>query len=203
MKKYILAASIAALALTASCSGKKSEKVAKSESLSNLPAWVIDPSVSDGVGGVGIAPKSKGGIKFQLPQAELEAKANIAATIQSSISRVTKDAMESAKVNDSDDVQNYFSQATKEVVKDLPLSGIKRLHIFQAEDGTLYVHMVLKNEDYTKFLQNSQKAFDASLAKSNIGRENISKTKEATKDLFEELEKERDKKKEEASAAKN
>ena len=85
----------------------------------------------------------------------MDAKANIAAAIQSEISRVTKDAMREAKVNDVNDVEEVFSQATKEVVKNMPMSGVRRINIHQAKDKTLYVHMVLKNEDYSKYIKNS------------------------------------------------
>ncbi len=189
--KIVVAISVAALAFSFSCS--KGTKVAevKNEKLSDLPSWVLDPNMPDGVAAVGIASPSKGGIKFQIPQAELDAKANIAATIQSEISRVTKESLKSANVNNSDDVEQFFAQATKQVVKDLPLSGVKRINIFQAKDGTLYVHMILKNEDYSKFLNDSEKSLSASLKKSNLGRENIKKSEEASKAIFDELEKER------------
>ena len=63
--------------------------------------------------------------------------------------------------------------------------------MFKSEDGSLYIQMVLKNEDYRKFLENSERTFAARAAKSNIGRENINKTQAAAKELFDELEKER------------
>jgi hypothetical protein len=191
--KILLALSVAVLSFSFACAKKNvapTNASVKNE-LSNLPAWVVDPTVPDGVGAVGIAAPSKGGIQFQIPKAELDAKANIAATIQSEISRITKNSLRSAKVNENDDVEEFFAQATKEVVKNLPLSGVKRINIFKAEDGTLYVQMVLKNEDYSKFLENSQKTFEARAAKSSLGRENINKTQAATKELFDELEKER------------
>lgn len=191
--KLIAGVSIVAISLAFSCAKKgdsNSSKSAKNE-LNDLPSWVLDPSVKEGVGGVGIASPSKGGIKFQLPKAELDAKANIAATIQSEISRVTKNALRSAKVNENDDVEEFFAQASKEVVKNLPMSGVKRLNIFKSEDGTLYVHMVLTKDDYSKFLENSQKNLEASLAKSKLSRDNINRSQAATKELFDELEKER------------
>lgn len=190
--KIIFALAAITLSLTFSCA-KKDASTLKAEqgNLSDLPGWVVDPSVPDGVAAVGIASPSKGGIKFQIPKAELDAKANIAATIQSEISRITKDSLRSARVNENDDIEEFFAQATKEVVKNLPLSGVKRLNMFKAADGTLYIQMVLKNDDYSKFLENSQKTFEARLAKSKLGRENINKSQEATKELFEELEKER------------
>ena len=85
LKKIISVASILIVSLSMSCAKKTESGALKSSKgdLSDLPSWVLDPSVKDGVGGVGIASPSKGGIKFQLPKAELDAKANIAATIQS------------------------------------------------------------------------------------------------------------------------
>jgi len=191
--KFLTAALVAALSLSFACAKKTATpNINAKNELSNLPAWVIDPSVKDGVGGVGIASPSKGGIQFQIPKAELDAKANIAATIQSEISRITKNSLRSAQVNGNDDVEEFFAQATKDVVKNLPLSGVKRVNMYKGEDGSLYIQMVLKNEDYSKFLEASEKTFAARAAKSALGRDNINKTQVATKELFDELEKERD-----------
>ena len=181
--------SIFALFLT-SCSGTKEEKK-NAGKLSDLPTWVLDPNVEDGVGGVGIAPPSRGGIKFQIPKAEMDAKANIAATIQTEINRVTKEALRESNVNGINDVEDFFSQATKEVVRNIPLSGTKRINIFQADDGTLYVHMVLREGDYSKYLKNSQRNLEKQMQEANIGRENIGNAEKASQKIFDELEKER------------
>ena len=192
MKKIIFTILTATLLFSA-CATKKEVQKEVGNQLKDLPEWVLSPNsgVKEGVAGVGIAGPSRGGITVQIPKAELDAKANIASTIQSEISRVTKNALRSAKVNDADDVEEFFAQASKEVVKNLPMSGAKRDKIFKAEDGTLYIRMILGTEDYSKFLKNSQKEFEDKLAKSNLSRNNITKSQEATKDLFDELEKER------------
>ena len=67
-------------------------KNTKTQNISELPEWVVSPDsdVKEGVAGVGIASPSVGNIKFQIPQAEIDAKANIASTINSEISRITK-----------------------------------------------------------------------------------------------------------------
>jgi hypothetical protein len=176
-----------------SCAPKVAQETKKTSNndLSDLPEWVLDPKIKDGVAAVGIAGPSRAGLTVQLPKAELDAKANIAATIQSEISRVTKNALRSGKVNDADDVEEFFAQASKEVVKNLPLSGARRIHMFKAQDGTLYVHMMIDDQDYSKFLKNSQKDYEDKLKKSNLSRDNIDKSQSATKDLFDELEKER------------
>ncbi len=194
MKKYLILPLIFSL-LIFSCTkdGPKNpalSKIDKSD-LANLPAWVLDPEVENGVAGVGIASKSRGGFKFQIKKAEMDAKANIATTIQSEISRVTKEALRESEVNDINDVEQVFSQATKEVVRNMPLSGATRINIHKDREGTLYVHMILKNKDYSKYLQNSQKVYEDRLKAAGLARDNLDKSQEAVKDLFEELEEER------------
>lgn len=182
------------LIFTASCSHKPDNPALakiKSENLKHLPDWVLSPEIENGVAGVGIASKSRGGFKFQIARAQMDAKANIATTIQSEISRVTKEALRESNVNDVNDVEQVFSQATKEVVKNMPLSGATRINIHQGDDGTLYVHMMLKNKDYSKFLRNSQKVYEDRLRAANLGRDNLDKSQEAVKELFDELERER------------
>ena len=166
-------------------------KNSKTQNISELPEWVVDPEVKDGVAAVGIASPSVGGIKFQIPQAEIDAKANIASAINSEISRITKDALRESKVAEVNDVEQVFSQATKEVVKNMPMSGTKRINMYQAKDGTLYIRMVLKNDDYSKYLQNSQKIYESRLKQANLSRDNLNKSQEAVKGLFDELDKER------------
>ncbi len=190
--KLLLPIFIVLSLLLISCSSNKEPVSSASKGeLSDLPDWVIDPKIKDGVAGVGIAGPSRGGLSVQVPLAEVDAKGNIAATIQSEISRVTKNALRSAKVNENDDVEQFFAQATKEVVKNLPLSGARRINIFKAKDGSLYVRMMVDETDYSKFLKSSQRDIEQKLAKSSLGRDNINKSREATKDLFEELDRER------------
>ncbi|MFT6077401.1 MAG: hypothetical protein ACJA02_000482 [Myxococcota bacterium] len=163
----------------------------KTQNISQLPEWIISPDVPDGIARVGIASKSAGGVRFQIPQAETDAKANIASAISSEISRITKEALRESKVGQVNDVDQFFSQATKEVVKNMPLSGIKRINMYQGSDETLYIRMVLKNDDYGKYIKNSQKIYEDRLRRSNLSRENINKSQAAVQVLFDELGKER------------
>jgi hypothetical protein len=192
MKKLVIL--VLSSALLFSCSKPVISDLAKNnktQNIAELPEWVVDPEVKDGVAAVGIASPSVGGIKFQIPQAEIDAKANIAAAINSEISRITKDALREAKVGEVNDVEQVFSQATKDVVKNMPMSGVKRINMYQAKDGTLYIRMVLKNDDYNKYMQNSQKMYENRLKQANLSRENLNKSQEAVKGLFDELDKER------------
>lgn len=191
--KILLALTIAALSLTFSCAKKEQKPVveATNNHLAGVPSWVLEPNIEDGIAAVGIANPSKGGLRLQIRKAELEARAEIAAIIKSEITRVTKDALRSAELNGEDDVENFFSQATKEVVKNIPLSGITRINIFKGDDGTLYVRMALKNTDYRKFLETSHNNIKEGLKDSSVDHDNIAKSEAAAQQIFEELDQER------------
>ncbi|MFT6332447.1 MAG: hypothetical protein ACJAW3_000784 [Lentimonas sp.] len=178
--------------LTISCSKYKISDLSKdsqTQNISQLPEWIITPDkdIKEGVYGVGIASKSIGGIKFQIPQAETDARANIAVLIGSEMSRITKDALRESKIAGQNDIEQVFTQATKEVVKNMPLSGAKRTNIYQGKDETIYIRMVLRGEDYSKYLTNSKKIYDNLLNKADLSRDNLNKAQAATKNLFDEL----------------
>lgn len=190
--KIFLAFTIAALSLTFSCAKKEQPVVeVTNDHLADVPSWVLEPNIEDGIAAVGIANPSKGGLRLQIRKAELEARAEIAAIIKSEVTRVTKDALRSAELNGEDDVENFFSQATKEVVKNIPLSGITRINIFKSDDGTLYVRMALKNNDYRKFLETSHNNIKESLKDSSVDHDNIARSEAAAAQIFEELDQER------------
>lgn len=195
MKNKILSALVvAAISLTFSCI-KQEQPVVKvtNHNLEGVPHWVLEPGIEDGIAAVGIANPSKGGLRLQIRKAELEARAEIAAIIKTEVTRITKDALRSAEINGEDDVENFFSQATKEVVKNIPLSGITRINIFKGDDGSLYVRMALKNDDYRKFLETSHKNLQTGLRDSSVELDNIAKSERAAEQIFKELDKERQK----------
>lgn len=181
MKKLL----IIALFLISACSNNKN--VINKTSI-DLPEWINE---NKDLSAVGISSPSKGGLKYQIQMAELDAKGNLASKIGAEISRVTKNALRSANVNSQDDVEEFFAQATKEVVKDLPLSSVYRDKFFWAKDGTLYVRIILNPDAYSKFLEASEKSFEKRLKKAQLGRTNINEAEQATKAIFDELEKER------------
>jgi hypothetical protein len=186
MKKYIsIALTLLLVSCVAACSAKKNF-VNKSEL--DLPEWF---NSTDELNGIGVAPESRGGIKYQLAAAELDAKGNLATKIYSEITRITKNALRSANVNQGDDVEEFFTQATKEVVNNIPISGMTRTSTYLAKDGNLYVMMTLKPNDYAKFLKESRTSTLEKLKNQNLARESINKSEEATKAIFDELEKER------------
>ena len=187
----ILSISLLSLMLSG-CFGKKDFKdIGKLDEL-NLPTWVIDPSVQGYVAAVGIAPKTAGGIKMQIAQAEADAMANMAAQIQTNVSRVTKESMRRAGVatggQNSEAVDSYFAQATKSLVKDIPISGAKRKNIFQSPaDGTLYIQMILDQSVVKEYLINSASTVAGGLANFNATQKTIAETEKSMKNLFDEM----------------
>lgn len=198
MRKLLVLFGVVALTATSGCFGGKDtepKKLEESEvgSLSNLPVWVIEEDAGiEGVAGVGIAQASRGGIQYQIPRAEADAKAKIASKVLTEVSQITKRALRESNVNGVNDVDEVFTQATKNVVKNMPLSGVKRINMYKdPADGTLYVRMLLDNSDYMQYFQNSRKVYEQMLQDANLGRDNLTKAQEAVEELFEELEKER------------
>ena len=158
----------------------------------NLPSWVLDPRVEGKVAAVGISPASKGGLKVQIAQAETDARANIAQQISSEISRITKDSLQKAQVENNESYQAAFTQATKDVVKNIPLTGAVRQNIYKdSTSGELYVHMILDPANVQAYLAQSLDAFSNSLASAGATRKTIEATQQAMKPLFDELDFER------------
>jgi hypothetical protein len=157
-----------------------------------LPEWVVDPSVQGMISAVGIAPKTAGGIKMQIAQAEADAMANMAAQIQTSVSRVTKESLRRAGVatdgKNLEAVDSYFAQATKSLVKNVPISGAKRKNIFQSPiDGSLYIQMIVDQTAIQEYLVNTSGTLASGMKNFNMTQRTIAQTENAMKDLFSEL----------------
>jgi hypothetical protein len=157
----------------------------------NLPDWVINPNIEGKISAVGIAPKSKGGLQIQIPQAEADARANIAAILQTEVSRLTKDAIRSAKVSNVEEFDNVFSQATKNLVKKIPLTGSKRVNMFRDNsDGSLYIQMALDSKLVTNYLAENKAVFKKDLMQASANQEYINNAEKAVEKLYNDLDKE-------------
>jgi len=159
----------------------------------DLPSWVINPNIKGKISAVGIAPKSRGGLQIQIPQAEADARANIAAILQTEVSRITKNAIRSAKVSDIEEFDNIFSQATKNLVKKFPLAGSKRVNMYRDNnDGSLYIQMALDSELVKDFFEENQEILEEQLKNASTKQEYINKASKAVEKLYEDLDKELD-----------
>jgi len=197
MKKSLLFALITATAITfTGCADKTEQSLAEKkkqeqiEANNNLPSWVIDPKVEGGISAVGIAGYSKHGMQIMLPQAEMDGRAKLAGQIQTIVSRVQKQAMRHNKINDLDDMENVFKQATKEVIKKMPLSGARKMNQYQAADGTLYVLMVIEKREVSKHLQNMKSTYEDHMREAKMTRESLDQGMKVLDDMMKELDEE-------------
>ncbi len=199
MKTAITLLSLAAAATMTftGCSGKSPEMTAAEkqkqemiEANNNLPAWVLNPKVEGGISAVGIAGYSKHGMQVMLPQAEMDARAKLAGQIQTEISRVQKQAMRHNKINDLDDFENVFKQATKEVVKKIPLSGAQKVKQYQAPDGTLYVLMVIQKREIANQVKDMKDTYLEHMKQAKMTRQSLDEGMKVLDDMMKDLEEE-------------
>ncbi len=160
------------------------------ESIASLPEWVLNPMSSEGITAVGMAGYSKHGLRVMKPQAEMDARAKLAGQIQTVVSRVQKQAIRHSQVANSDDMENLFSQTTKEVIEKTPLSGAVIVNQAMVSNGDYYVQMVINNREIAKELQAQKDEYKRSMEDANMSRENIRDGMEILDNMIKELDNE-------------
>lgn len=155
--------------------------------VNNLPAWVVNPKVEGGIASVGITGYSKHGLQVMLPQAEMDARAKLAGQIQTIVSRLQKKALRHTKINEIDEFENSFKQASKEVIKKMPLSGAQRINMFQSQDGTLYVHTVIQKREVSEYLGDMKNTYKKHMQEAKLSRQNIDEGMKVLDSMMKEL----------------
>ena len=85
-------------------------------------------------------------------------------------------------------VDSYFAQATKSLVKNVPISGAKRKNIFQSPiDGSLYIQMIVDQTAVQEYLVSTSGTLASGMKNFNMTQRTIAQTENAMKDLFSEL----------------
>lgn len=191
-KKLILLGASAAAIIFTGCAGTNvpaasGEKGQMVQVTNNLPAWVINPKVEGGISSVGVTGYSKHGMEIMLPQAEMDARAKLAGQIQTVISQLQQKSMRGVKINEIDEFEKSFKSATKEVVKKMPLSGAQRINIFQANDGTLYIHMVIEKREVSKHIGDMKNTYKQHMEQAKLSRDNIDEGMKVLDDMMKEL----------------
>ncbi len=140
----------------------------------NAPEWVFDSNIvaknADEISAVGMSDVTQSGLRIQWMQAEMDARTKIATQLLVEVSKISKDAIRQTKVAGVEDVQKIFSQASQEIVRDLPLSGVKKTHLWQdPKTDILYIRMVLKSKEVNDHLKDSMILYDKRLQQSGLG----------------------------------
>ncbi len=160
------------------------------EANNNLPSWVIDPKVEGGISAVGVTGYSKHGMQIMLPQAEMDGRAKLAGQIQTVVSRLQKKAMRHNKIDNLDDFESVFKQASKEVIKSMPLSGARKMNQFQASDGTLYVLMVIEKREVSRHISDMKSTYKDHMQEAQMTRESLDQGMKVLDDMMKELDEE-------------
>jgi hypothetical protein len=166
-----------------------SEKEKNIQAIKNLPQWVVNPQSKDGITAVGMAAYSRHGIRVMRPQAEMDARAKLAGQIETMVSRSQKQAMRSVQIADTDDMENLFSQSTKEVIKQIPLSGAVVVNQTIMDNGDFYVQMTIKKRAVVEELDKKQEIYKKNLENSKLTRESIDDGMKVLDNMMDNLEK--------------
>jgi len=164
------------------------EKEKNIEAIRNLPQWVIAPKSNDGITAVGMAAYSRHGVRVMRPQAEMDARAKLAGQIETLVSRSQKQAMRLVQISDTDDMENLFSQATKEIIKQIPLSGAVVVNQAIMDNGDFYVQMTIKKRTIIEELNKEQDIYKKNLENSKLTRESIDDGMKVLDKMMEKLE---------------
>ncbi len=165
---------------------KKQEMI---RSVNSLPQWVVNPTSKDGITAVGMAGYSKYGLRVMKPQAEMDARAKLAGQIQTIVSRSQKKAMRLSQVANIDSMDNAFSQTTKEVIKEIPLSGAVIVNQKMVESGDYYVQMVIKKQTIAQKLNDSREIYKKNLQQAKLTRDGIEKGMKVLDKMIDSLDK--------------
>lgn len=142
-------------------------------SLNELPKWVLNPEVKGSIAATGIASYNKQGLPVMLTMAEMDGRAKLAGQIETTISQLQEKSLRAVSVEGIDDVENIFTQVTKQVIKQMPVTGAKRVDFYQSKDGTLYVLMAIDNKNVSKKLDEKKSTYKKHMKDANIAKENL------------------------------
>lgn len=193
-KKILLLVSITLVMLFSGCANTNPEPKTDYEKkqqminvVNSLPEEFKNPTVEGGISAVGIAGYSKYGLEVMLPEAEIDAKAKLSGKIQAIVSQLQEKALRHVKIDEIDKLDKSFKQATREVIKKIPLSGTKRIDMFQAQNGTLYVLMVIQKRDISRYLSNMKDTYKRHMQEANLSRQTIDEGMKVLDEMMKEL----------------
>lgn len=125
-----------------------------------LPGWVgnAQQGIEKGVAAVGQTNYSKYGDEIMVPEAELTAKVKLAAIMEEKLWGFQKSVAKKADIDLDEAYSKVFKSASKQVVKDVSLSGTISVSRYQSPvTGILYVRVMLPFKNFKDELVNSKK----------------------------------------------
>jgi hypothetical protein len=147
---------------------EQKEKMKKE--IEELPSWILKPESDKCIAAVGMSTFSKHGLHSMLTLAEMDGRAKLAGKMQIIVSQLQEKSMRAMKIEQIDELEDIFNQVTKEVIKEVSISSVKRENVYQGNDGTLYVLMTLDKSNISNQLKDvyTEHINDAKISKKNL-----------------------------------
>ncbi|WP_426709363.1 LPP20 family lipoprotein [Cetobacterium sp. SF1] len=125
--------------------------------LAGMPNWIMVPEVEGATAAVGSARIGKAGIQFARTKAMLNARAELARTIESKVKNLLKDYTNSVGMGDDETVESVTTNVSKAVANQT-LKGSRQVDMFLAPNNELYVLVAVPNEDLKEDVKNQFKS---------------------------------------------
>ena len=153
----------------------------EANSFNDLPGWIRHPIFKNGIAEVGIARYTEGGPSFMISKAELFAEAELAKKIQNKISALSQSDRRQSDISNLDEYETNFRQVAEAYIKDVVISGAKRIHTYQSpHSGAMYVMMVIDFKTIADNLENVKHNIEKKMEEANMSRKFI---EQGSKDL--------------------
>lgn len=151
MKKMkLLLAAIMLLSLAA-CTGTEtntstvSTTPVKEDTMAGYPAWVIDPSVEDGIGAVGSAFIGAAGVSFARTEALANARDELARQMEVKVQNMFKSYTNSIGLGGADGVEKVATSVSKQIANQT-IKGSKQKGFWISPDKELFVQVIVAEE---------------------------------------------------------
>lgn len=122
--------------------------------LDGAPKWAIDHTNQDLLMASGSAAPTKAGYQFQLNEAKAQARNELARQISVKVNDMTKNFLQVTGIAKGETVDRVSSQVSKQVASET-IAGSRQKDIWVANDGELFVLMVIDASELSKSIKNS------------------------------------------------
>ena len=146
----------------------------QAKAFNNLPGWIPNPTVENGIAAVGVAKYTQAGPSFMIPEAELVGKMKLAAQVQSELSGLAQGNKQ--KINDKnlDEYSGSFRQVYESFIKKTIISGAKRIKTYQDPyTGDMYVMMAISFDEIANQLEKSKDDLNNAIKQSSLSQKTI------------------------------
>lgn len=148
------------------------EKEAKC--FNEMPEWIRNPSVENGLGAVGIGKYTKGGPSFMISEAELYGNASLAAQIKNELTRLKQGNPRKTNISELDAYESNYREIVEGYVEEIAISGAKRINTYQSPcTGDMFVLMSIDFLSLAQGLENSRNSIKKNMENARTTRQAI------------------------------